>query len=273
MKWLIRLLCFLVTFLIYIPIESALHTADTSAFLSGIITLVFFFFVFYVPSNALIAMWNKRRSAPSDTPPSQRSSASAQSSTPQEAMYFFTTKDGQHLRIPESKLDNYYAANTSKETVHKAKRLCSHLWISSMRCVKDLGFPLNYYYITFFWNALYLSVQDIAIKNKVHSMMHHKFNQLVTDFFKDSPERAPLQRNLSVFQVESCELLKRSNLDAFTKDGVKKTLQTAIAIDFPGKDSISSKLPPVDEITMTEYLLAVAEVNKFAIELFAASDL
>lgn len=59
MKWLIRIVCFILTTVIYVPIESALHSVGTHAFLIGIITIIIYLFIFYIPSNALIAMWKK----------------------------------------------------------------------------------------------------------------------------------------------------------------------------------------------------------------------
>lgn len=60
MKWLIRIVCFIITTAIYIPIESALHKAGTAKPIIWIITAAIYFFIFYIPSNAIIAMRNKR---------------------------------------------------------------------------------------------------------------------------------------------------------------------------------------------------------------------
>lgn len=61
MVWIIRIICFIITTLIYVPIESALAAANTSRPLVWLITGVIYFFIFYIPSNALIAMWKKRK--------------------------------------------------------------------------------------------------------------------------------------------------------------------------------------------------------------------
>ena len=68
MPWIIRIICFVLTTAIFIPIESALSAANTAAPLIWLIAGVIYLFIFYIPSNALIAMWEKKDSTHSTTP-------------------------------------------------------------------------------------------------------------------------------------------------------------------------------------------------------------
>lgn len=59
MKWIIRIICFALTTAIYIPIETALHNAGISKLLIGLVTVVIYFFIYLIPSRAIIAMREK----------------------------------------------------------------------------------------------------------------------------------------------------------------------------------------------------------------------
>lgn len=67
MPWIIRIICFVLTTAIFIPIESALAAANTATPLIWLITAVIYLFIFYIPSNALIAMWEKKRDSAHDS--------------------------------------------------------------------------------------------------------------------------------------------------------------------------------------------------------------
>lgn len=59
MKLFIRVLWFFPTFALYAPIRNALESAGSSGLIVGLFHLVYFFFVYLIPSNAIIAMLSK----------------------------------------------------------------------------------------------------------------------------------------------------------------------------------------------------------------------
>lgn len=59
MKLIIRILWFIPTFALYVPIRNALESVNASLIFTWLFNAVYVLFVYFIPSNAFIAMFNK----------------------------------------------------------------------------------------------------------------------------------------------------------------------------------------------------------------------
>lgn len=277
MKFIIKLVWFVVSMLIFTPVISGLDSIGCGGLIKFLVGFIFFVFVYLVPSNAFVSMY-KKRSKPINPllRPGPR--------PPRDALIEYRTTGGKISSMPAyqyefvSSVDSLGYSHISelwaKEHKKKAHAIASFILKSACEFVTDTGSEFSFYYSTVVWAALYFSVLDILRQNFISYEVENQFKPVVEESMEKSPEnnstdddfsakKTELTNMLSSVQQKYIKLFENSNIDPTTKTGLSTLLKLVVSAENMEDISLHSVTSNPDLVQQAAFTYTITDIITF----------
>ena len=279
MKWLIRIICFIVTTALYIPIETALHESGTNRPFIWIVTVAFYLLIFYVPSNAFIAMYKKSqqemsRASQKPNPANSQEQGKADPFTRHQRIYNMRADDGGMLRVEEEFLPGFYSVQYGQDFVDKVEGLNRFLENLSADFVRAAYGRVPFRVFIFYWCIYCKAALSVMNDGSAENLLICLFKKSIcgsSAIFKHVPPS--IADELLTFFSKTYSAVRYSEELPFTEDGAEKLYDLRPADRRqPENRSYTAGLPSEDEENIAGIIIFAHNAAEEAKKLFLATN-